>query len=106
MMVGQGGVLHCTPFPKEGRLRTPSSPIERLEVRDNRGLPAVRGISLQLHAHEVLGIAAVEGNGQSELLEAITGMRPIAAGDVQIQGHSIKGLTPGEIRRLGLNPCA
>ena len=55
-----------------------------------------------MHAHEVLGIAAVEGNGQSELLEAITGMRPIAAGEVQVQGRSVKGLTPGQIRRLGL----
>lgn len=100
MMVGRE-VLH-NPFPKEGSPGEALVSVERLEVRDNRGLPAVRGISLQLHAHEVLGIAAVEGNGQSELLEAITGMRSIAAGDVQIQGHSIKGLTPGEIRRLGL----
>lgn len=100
MMVGRE-VVH-DPFPKDGKPGTPLISVENLEVRDHRGLPAVRGVSLQVHAHEVLGIAAVEGNGQSELLEAITGMRPIAAGEVRIQGHSVKGLTPGQIRRLGL----
>lgn len=100
MMVGRE-VAH-DPFPKGGKPGTPLISVENLEVRDHRGLPAVRGVSLQVCAHEVLGIAAVEGNGQSELLEAITGMRPIAAGEVRIQGHSVKGLTPGQIRRLGL----
>ena len=100
MMVGRE-VVHA-PFPKEGKSGEPLVSVENLEVRDHRGLPAVRGVSFQVHAHEVLGIAAVEGNGQSELLEAITGMRPIAAGEVQVQGRSVKGLTPGQIRRLGL----
>lgn len=50
----------------------------------------------------MLGIAAVEGNGQSELLEAVTGMRAIAGGSVRIQGRAVAGLTPGQIRRLGL----
>ena len=49
----------------------------------------------------LLGIAAIEGNGQSELLEAVTGMREYA-GKVYINGRDIVGLTPGEIRRLGL----
>jgi len=100
MMVGRE-VVHA-PFPKAGKSGEPLVSVENLEVRDHRGPPAVRGRSFQVHAHEVLGIAAVEGNGQSELLEAITGMRPIAAGEVQVQGRSVKGLTPGQIRRLGL----
>ena len=65
-------------------------------------LYAVDGLSLSVRAGEVLGIAAIEGNGQSELLEAITGMRPIESGEISICGQSIRGKDPGEIRRLGL----
>ena len=77
--------------------------VENLEAADNRGLPAVRGLSLSVRAGEVLGIAAIEGNGQSELLEAITGMRPYTAGKVTVNGTDIAGKTPGQIRGLGLS---
>ena len=49
-----------------------------------------------------MGIAAIEGNGQSELLEAITGMRPIEGGNIFVCGQSVRGKDPGEIRKLGL----
>lgn len=75
--------------------------VSQLQVADNRGLPAVNGLSLQVHAGEILGIAAVEGNGQSELLEAIAGMRPFS-GTVTVCGHDTRGMSPGEIRKLGL----
>ena len=71
-------------------------------VPDNRGLPAVKGLSLEVKAGEILGIAAIEGNGQSELLEAITGMRPYA-GSITVCGKDIRGLSPGDIRKLGLS---
>ena len=71
-------------------------------VPDNRGLPAVKGLSLEVRSGEILGIAAIEGNGQSELLEAITGMRPYA-GVITVSGKDIRGLSPGEIRKLGLS---
>ena len=64
---------------------------EQLEVRDERGLPAVRGISLQVCAGEIVGIAGVEGNGQHELLEAIAGLRPAHAGRITIAGHVCTG---------------
>ena len=73
-----------------------------LHVADNRGLPAVRGLSLELHRGEILGIAGIEGNGQSELIEAVTGMRPFSAGQITIGGKSIAGMTPGQVRSLGL----
>ncbi len=76
--------------------------IKDLHVADNRGLLAVRGVDLQIHAGEILGIAAIEGNGQSELLEAITGMRGIQAGQVMVKGTVINGKDPGQIRALGL----
>ena len=76
--------------------------VSDLQVPDNRGLPAVKGLSLEVRAGEILGIAAIEGNGQSELLEAITGMRPYA-GQITIAGQDIRGLSPGQIRQLGLS---
>lgn len=75
--------------------------VKDLWAPDNRGLPAVKGLSLELHAGEILGIAAIEGNGQSELLEAITGMRAYT-GTITVNGKDITGLTPGKIRDLRL----
>ena len=76
--------------------------VQNLQVTDSRGLPAVRGLSLQVRRGEILGIAGIEGNGQSELIEAITGMCPIRGGRVLIQGQDTHGMTPGQIRSLGL----
>ena len=76
--------------------------LERLEAKDNRGLTVVRGLTLDVHQGEILGIAGIEGNGQSELVEAITGMREISGGDVTIGGKSIRGMNPGQVRALGV----
>ena len=76
--------------------------VQDVHADDNRGLPAVNGVSLQVRAGEILGIAAIEGNGQSELLEVITGMRPLRSGKVLIAGQDASGKTPGEIRDMGL----
>ncbi len=65
--------------------------IEGLEVADDRGLPAVRDLSLQVRAGEIVGIAGVDGNGQSELVEAITGLRVPSAGHVRVGGRDITG---------------
>ena len=76
--------------------------VSDLWVSDNRGLPAVKGLSLAVRAGEILGIAAIEGNGQSELLEAVTGMRGYT-GSITIGGQDIRGMSPGRIRQLGLS---
>ena len=76
--------------------------VSDLRVNDSRGLPAVKGVSLEVRSGEILGIAAIEGNGQSQLLEAITGMLPYS-GSIEIAGQDIRGLTPGQIRQLGLS---
>ena len=99
MMVGRE-VLQ-DPVEKTGEPGKVKIAVKDLWAPDNRGLPAVKGLSLEVHAGEILGIAAIEGNGQSELLEAITGMRQYA-GKVYINDKDIVGLTPGEIRALGL----
>lgn len=100
MMVGRPVLydqLERTGAPGEELIR-----VENLVVEDNRGLTAVKGLSLSVRAGEVLGIAAIEGNGQSELLEAITGMRPSAGGRITVRGADVTGLTPGQIRAVGL----
>jgi simple sugar transport system ATP-binding protein len=69
------------------RETTPGDPllqVRDLEVRDDRGLVAVRGVSFEVRAGEVVGIAGVEGNGQHELIECIAGLRPASAGSTAI----------------------
>lgn len=66
--------------------------IESLNVRDNRGLYAVKNASLYARAGEILGIAGVEGNGQAQLVEAITGLRRIESGRILLQGVDISSL--------------
>ena len=74
---------------------------EDIYAADNRGIMAVRGVSLQVRAGEVLGIAAIEGNGQSQLVEVLTGMRPLQKGSFYIHGTRADGMNPGQIRALG-----
>ncbi len=101
MMVGKEVLLDALDREDQGETET-AVEVQDLQALDNRGLPAVRGVSLTVRRGEILGIAGIEGNGQSELIEAITGMRPLRGGTVTIMGKSIAGKTPGEIRALGL----
>ena len=101
MMVGKEVLLDALDRKDRGETET-AVEVRDLQALDNRGLPAVRGVSLTVRRGEILGIAGIEGNGQSELIEAITGMRPLRGGTVTIMGKSIAGKTPGEIRALGL----
>ena len=64
--------------------------VRQLSVNDDRGLPAVRDVSLEVKAGEIVGIAGVEGNGQSELIEAITGLRHAASGEIVVGGRVIR----------------
>jgi ABC-type uncharacterized transport system ATPase subunit len=65
--------------------------VDALEVLDDRGLPAVQGISLQVHAGEIVGIAGVDDNGQGELVETIAGLRRPLAGTISVDGRDITG---------------
>ncbi|MFB6297277.1 MAG: ABC transporter ATP-binding protein [Salinirussus sp.] len=60
-----------------------------LSVEDDRGVPAVRDVSLSVRRGEILGIAGVDGNGQRELVEAVTGMRSPEAGEIRFRGEEI-----------------
>ena len=100
MMVGRP-VLYDR-LEKTGKPGEVQIEVDHLSVCDNRGMTAVKDLSLAVRAGEILGIAAIEGNGQSELLEAITGMRPTERGSVTVCGRDVTGKTPGEIRAVGL----
>jgi len=76
--------------------------IKNLTVHDEREQIALNGISLDVHGGEIVGIAGVMGNGQSELAEAVTGLRGILEGDVLLLGESIKDKNTREIYDLGL----
>ena len=76
--------------------------IENLKVKNNRNIQAVNGVSLTVKKGEILGIAGVEGNGQSELIEAITGLRKIESGQVKIKDKEITKFNAREIKREGV----
>jgi simple sugar transport system ATP-binding protein len=70
--------------------KEPALEVEDLEVRGDRGEEAVRGLSFSVRRGEILGVAGVAGNGQRELAEAITGMRPVARGVVRVEGLRLR----------------
>ena len=88
--------------------RKPNAPgqtvieVENLIVFGAGGVPAVLGASLCVQAGEILGIAGVSGNGQSELAEAISGMRPVEGGRVSLLGSDVAHLSVGERRVRGM----
>jgi general nucleoside transport system ATP-binding protein len=67
--------------------------VHDLVVRDDRGLEAVRGVSFEVRAGEIVGIAGVDGNGQTELIDALTGLRHAASGDVRVGGRDLTRAT-------------
>lgn len=75
--------------------------VENLRVSDDRGLEAVKDVSLEVRAGEVLGVAGVQGNGQTELVEALTGLRKIESGKVTIIGEDMTNASPRAIREVG-----
>lgn len=77
--------------------------VNNIKARDNRGLLALRGVSFSLHSGEILGIAGVEGNGQSELVEVLTGLRQVEEGTFTINGIEATNMDPLQIRELGVS---
>ncbi len=76
--------------------------IRELRALDDRGALAVGGVSLHIQAGEILGVAGVQGNGQTELIEVLTGIRPASAGTMTVSGVEITNATPRRIAALGV----
>ena len=100
MMVGRDVFLEVNKPPvQRGR--------KVMEVQDvsyvsETGRSMLKGVSFNVYAGEILGVAGVEGNGQTELVEVLTGLRPAASGRVLIDGKDILNRTPREVRLAGV----
>ncbi len=88
--------------------KTPANPkddvltITDLTVKDNRNVPMVNSLSLSVRAGEIVGIAGVDGNGQSELIEAITGLRKVDSGTIKLNNKNITNMHPRKITETGV----
>lgn len=90
----------------EKSIQKPGGPVlqvEDLHVVDETGHEKVRGLSLEVHAGEILGIAGVDGNGQSELAEAVMHLRAIKSGKVHLGGAEVTGLSVAQHRAMGIS---
>jgi ABC-type uncharacterized transport system ATPase subunit len=100
MMVGHEVKLEVTKTPAEPG--TPVLQVADLEVFDDRGQRGVTGVSFDVRAGEILAIAGVQGNGQTELVEAITGLRPATSGKVLLEGLDVTGASAKKLFRRGV----
>jgi general nucleoside transport system ATP-binding protein len=99
-MVGREVLLRVEKTPA-----TPGEPllqVHELVVRDDRGLEAVRGISFEVRTNEIVGIAGVDGNGQTELIDALTGLSHPASGSIRVGGDELSHATAREALDAGM----
>jgi general nucleoside transport system ATP-binding protein len=100
MMVGRDVELIVTKGPaKPGEVVLS---LRNLQVRDDRLDMAVDGVDLDVRAGEIVAIAGVQGNGQTELVEAIVGLRTIDSGEMTVGGHHVEKASPREVSDLGV----
>jgi general nucleoside transport system ATP-binding protein len=100
LMVGREVLLRvekAAAQPAEPALR-----VEELHVLDDRRLEAVRGVSFEVRRGEIVGVAGVDGNGQSELIDALSGLRHPSSGRVWLADRDVTGASAGQILDLGL----
>ena len=77
--------------------------ISDLVVNENRGVPAVKELSIDVRAGEIVGIAGIDGNGQSELIQAITGLRKVKSGSIKIKGQEVVDLSSRKITEMNVS---
>lgn len=100
MMVG-----HSVSFTTDKEASKPKDvvlSIKDLIVNENRGIPAVKNLSLEVRRGEIVGIAGIDCNGQSELVQAITGLRKVKAGSITIKGQDVTKLSSRKITELSV----
>jgi general nucleoside transport system ATP-binding protein len=100
MMVGRAVQLEVDKSPAEPKESVLG--VKELEVFDDRGHKVVDSVSFDVRAGEILAIAGVQGNGQTELVEAITGLRPVAEGTVALEGRDVTGARPRRLFEMGV----
>lgn len=100
MMVGRPVVLDVKKEPAQPKAEVLK--IENLVVKDDRNLVSVNNLSLSVRAGEIVGIAGVEGNGQRELVQGITGLRKIESGKVLINNKDATDASPHQVHEMGV----
>ncbi len=100
LMVGRE--VNLTVAKEATQVGEPVLELRDVVVRDDRGLAVVNGVSLDVRAGEIVALAGVQGNGQTELAEAIAGLRHVESGSITLRGRDITNLTPREILDAGL----
>ena len=93
-------------FTTEKKKANPSNEvlnIDKLVVHDARDIVAVNGLNLTVRSGEIVGIAGVDGNGQTELIEAITGLRKAKSGSIKLNGKELTNLTTRQITESGIS---
>jgi len=99
MMVGRKVILQID--KAEAHPTQPVLRVQNLRVRDDRQHMVVDGVTLEVRAGEIVGIAGVQGNGQTELTEALTGLRPVVEGQVTILNQDTTRATPRQVIEAG-----
>lgn len=102
IMVGRSVSLYATEKSPARPKETVIS-LDHVTVKDSRGLTAVKDLSLDIHAGEVVGLAGIDGNGQSELISAMTGLMPTASGKIMLNGKNIANKKPRQITEAGVS---
>jgi simple sugar transport system ATP-binding protein len=100
MMVGRA--MNLQPERPPVTIGAPRLRLEAVNALSDRGRPALRDVSLEVRAGEILAVAGVSGNGQLELAEVIAGMRPTTGGRIVLDEKDITGQGPGQITEAGL----
>ncbi|MCW2955791.1 MAG: sugar transporter ATP-binding protein [Thermoleophilia bacterium] len=100
LMVGRDVLLKVD--KTEAIPERPVLQVRDLWVKDDRELDAVRGASFEVHAGEIVAVAGIDGNGQSELVDAIAGLRKPERGQIVLDSEDITGLSPHDISNSGL----
>jgi simple sugar transport system ATP-binding protein len=100
MMVGRDILFDL--YKKEMKRGAAALEVEGIRVEGDRGEAAVRDVSFTIYQNEIFGIAGVSGNGQRELVEAITGLRPAAKGSIKIAGKNISGSSARRFSSAGI----
>jgi len=100
LMVGREVLLRVDKAPPS--VGPPLLEVTDLHVRDERGLPAVDGASFSVHGGEIVAVAGVDGNGQSELIDAICGLRAPESGSIRVGGRETAGLDPRQVLDAGI----
>ncbi len=87
---------------KEAIPGEPVLTVKNLVVEGSRGVEAIRGLDLEVRAGEIVGLAGVDGNGQTELIEAITGLRKVKSGMIQLKNRDITHFNPRKVTETGV----